>query len=163
METDPYGGLQKRTEAFMRVQGKTDAVVKWLKTYDGIGKYLKLNAVDMKADERAVNVVYNDAKVREFIDGTVERRYTFSLVMVADWSEGFDSTNAEAMEFGEEWLDWVARQFQAGNVPNFGDECIIRAIEPLQNVPALAAAYQDVQLARYQFQAAITYWEKETE
>lgn len=115
----------------MRVQGKTDAVVKWLKTYDGIGNHHK--------------------------------RKRISTLNGADWSEGFDSTNAEAMEFGEEWLDWVARQFQAGNVPNFGDECIIRAIEPLQNVPALAAAYQDVQLARYQFQAAITYWEKETE
>ena len=34
----------------MKVSGKTDAVVRWLKTYDGIGKYLKLNAVDMKAD-----------------------------------------------------------------------------------------------------------------
>lgn len=146
----------------MKVSGKTDAVVRWLKTYDGIGKYLKLNAVDMKADERAVNVVYNDAKVREFIDGTVERKYTFALVMVADWSDGFDTANAEAMAFGEEWLDWVARQFGEGNVPDLGEGCTIRAIEPLQNVPALAAAYQDVQLARYQFQAAITYWEKES-
>lgn len=146
----------------MKVSGKTKAVVQWLKTYKGIGKYLKLNAVDMKVDERAVNVVYNDAKIREFIDGTCERRYTFSLVMVSDWSDGFDTANAEAMEFGEEWLDWVAHQFDNGNVPDFGNECIIRAIEPLQNVPALAAAYQDVQLARYQFQAAITYWEKES-
>ena len=145
----------------MNVSGKTEAVVRWLKTCGLTKKYLKLNAVDMKADERAMNVVYNDERIREFIDGTVERRYTFSLVMVADWSDGFDSTNAEAMEFGEEWLDWVARQFKAGNVPDFGKSCIIRAIEPLQNVPALAAAYQDVQLARYQFQAAITYWEKE--
>lgn len=69
--------------------------------------------------------------------------------------------NAEAEAWGEQWLDWCDAQFRAGNVPDFGDKCTIRAIESLQNIPSLAATYQEEQLARYMFQARITYWEKE--
>lgn len=145
----------------MGMHGKTEAVVEWLKTYPGLDGYLKLNATELTAGERTVNTVYNDAKVREFIDGTVERQFTFALVMVCDWSSGFDTVNAEAEAWGEMWLDWCDAQFKAGNVPDFGDKCTIRAIESLQNIPSLAATYQEEQLARYMFQARITYWEKE--
>lgn len=145
----------------MGVSGKTEAVVEWLKTYTELDGYLKLNATELEAGERTVSTVYNDAKVREFIDGTVERQYTFAVVMVCDWSSGFDTVNAEAESWGERWLDWCDAQFKAGNVPDFGGKCTIRAIESLQNIPSLAATYQEEQLARYMFQARITYWEKE--
>lgn len=145
----------------MGMKGKTKAVVEWLKTYPDLGGYLKLNATELNAGERTVNTVYNDSKVKEFINGTVERQYTFALVMVCDWSSGFDAVNEEAEEWGEEWLDWCDAQFKAGNVPDFGEKCTIRAIESLQNIPSLAATYQEEQLARYMFQARITYWEKE--
>lgn len=145
----------------MGSNGKTAAVVEWLNTYPELDGYLKLNATELEAGERTVSTVYNDAKVREFIDGTVERQYTFAVVMVCDWSSGFDAVNAEAESWGERWLDWCDAQFKAGNVPNFGDKCTIRAIESLQNIPSLAATYQEEQLARYMFQARITYWEKE--
>lgn len=145
----------------MGMKGKTKAVVEWLKTYPDLGGYLKLNATELNAGERTINTVYNDSKVKEFINGTVERQYTFALVMVCGWSSGFDAVNEEAEEWGEEWLDWCDAQFKAGNVPDFGEKCTIRAIESLQNIPSLAATYQEEQLARYMFQARITYWEKE--
>ena len=145
----------------MGSNGKTAAVVEWLNTYPELDGYLKLNATELEAGERTVSTVYNDAKVREFIDGTVERQYTFAVVMVCDWSSGFDAVNAEAESWGERWLDWCDAQFKAGNVPDFGEMCTIRAIESLQNIPSLAATYQEEQLARYMFQARITYWEKE--
>ena len=145
----------------MKASGKTDAVVAWLKTYPELDGYLKLNATELTVGEHAVNTVYNDWEVRQFIDGTREREFTFSLVMVCDWSSGFDSINAEAEKWGEKWLDWCDAQFAAGNVPDFGEGARIRAIESLQNIPSLAATYQEEQLARYMFQARITYWEKE--
>lgn len=145
----------------MGMKGKTKAVVEWLKTYPDLGGYLKLNATELNAGERTINTVYNDSKVKEFINGTVERQYTFALVMVCGWSSGFDAVNEEAEEWGEDWLDWCDAQFKAGNVPDFGEKCTIRAIESLQNIPSLAATYQEEQLARYMFQARITYWEKE--
>lgn len=145
----------------MNVKGKTRAVVEWLKTYPGFDGYLKLNATGLEAGENAVNTVYNEQTVREFVDGTKEKQYTFAVVMVARWSSGFDPQNIDAQEWGEAWLDWVDAQFKAGNVPDFGENVTIRAVESLQNVPSLAATYQEEQLARYMFQARITYWEKE--
>ena len=145
----------------MNVKGKTKAVLDWLKTYDGFDGYLKLNAIPLQPGESSVNTVYNDRAVRQFIDGTWEKQYTFAVVIVCHWSAGMDGINVDAEEWGENWLDWVDAQFMAGNVPDFGNEATVRGIESLQNIPSLAAAYQEEQLARYMFQARITYWEKE--
>lgn len=143
----------------MNIEGKTAAVKAWLETYPELDGYLKLNATELESGERSVDTVTNDESVREFIDGTKERAFTFALVMVCDWSSGFDSVNAEAVAWGERWLDWCAHQYQAGNLPDFGAGATIIGVEPLQNVPGLAAAYQEEQLARYLFQARITYRE----
>ena len=145
----------------MNVKGKTHAVVEWLKTYEGFDGYLKLNSTLLEAGESAVNTVYNDVEVSQFIDGTREKQYTFAVVVVCNWSDGMDTVNKEAEEWGEEWLDWVDAQFEQGNVPDFGENATVRGIESLQNIPSLAAVYQEEQLARYMFQARITYWEKE--
>lgn len=144
----------------MNVTGKTEAVRAWLKGCPELGDYLKLNAVELTAGDKAVNTVYNDQEVREFIDGSRERLYTFAVVLVADFSSGFDAVNTTANELGARILDWVDAQHALGNDPDFGQNCSIRKIESVQNVPGLAAAYQEEQLARYMFQAQITYWER---
>lgn len=145
----------------MNVKGKTRAVVEWLKTYDGFNGYLRLNATELQPGNNSVNTVYNDKEVSQFIDGTRLRQYTFAIVMVCHWSDGIDGVNIEAEEWGESWLDWVDSQFDEGNVPDFGPNAQIRSVESLQNIPSLAASYQEEQLARYMFQARVTYWEKE--
>lgn len=143
----------------MSIAGKTAAVVEWLKTYPDFDGYLALNGVEGEPGAHAVNTVYNDSEVREFIDGTKEREYSFSLVMIRNWSGGVDSVNQEAEEWGERWLDWVNAQYQAGNVPDFGEKCDVREIQAVQNVPGLAEVY-DEGIAKYLFQAKITYWER---
>jgi len=140
------------------IAGKTDAVKAWLETWPGLDGYLKLNAVEMTPGEFSVQTVFNDSFRREFIGGKKERIYTFALVLVADWSSGFDDVNAEANKIGEEWLDWVDRQYAEGNLPDFGDASI-RKIQSVQNVPGLSAVYDEDMTAQYMFQAAITYWE----
>lgn len=143
----------------MNVEGKTQAVRDWLQTYPELGGRLKLNAAELQAGEVAMNTVYNDVAVTEYINGACDRAYTFALVYVGDWSSGFDEMNAEAEAWGERWLDWVSAQFKAGNLPDFGAATILE-VEPLQNVPGLAAAYEAEQVARYLFQARIVYREE---
>lgn len=145
----------------MRSSGKTDAVLAWARGYPQLEGYLKLNATDLEGGERSMQTVTNDAEVRQFIDGTRERVLTFALVMVTDWSDGFDRVNAEAQAWGEGWLDWCAAQFEAGNVPDLGEGCTVTDIVPLQNAPALSMTYQENQLAKYMFQIQIQYREKE--
>lgn len=142
----------------MNIEGKTQAVRDWLETWPELEGRLKLNAAEMQAGELAMNPVYNDTAVKEYINGACDRAYTFSLVMVRDWSDGFDGMNADAMAFGERWLEWVSKQYDAGNVPDFGAATIL-SVEPLQNVPGLAEVSDSEQLARYLFQTRIVYRE----
>lgn len=141
----------------MSMEGKTEALTEWAKGWPGIGGYLKLNAISSESGDASIDTVYNDAKVQEYIDGRALREFTFALVLMADWSDGFDSVNAEANRLGESWIDWVDDQFP-GNLPNWPD-ALIQSIESIYNVPSLAAVYQDDSLAKYMFQAKITYIE----
>lgn len=141
----------------MKTAGKTEAVVEWAKGWPDLNGYIKLNAVTSEAGDASINTVYNDAKVQDYIDGRALREYTFALVMMADWSDGFDATNAEANRLNESWIDWVGSQFP-DNVPDWPGASF-QSIESVYNVPSLAAVYQDESLAKYMFQAKITYIE----
>lgn len=141
----------------MKTAGKTEAVLEWAKGWPDIGGYLKLNAISSESGDASLDTVYNDAKVQDYIDGRALREYTFALVMMADWSDGFDATNAEANRLNESWIDWVDSQFP-DNVPEWPG-AIFQSIESVYNVPSLAAVYQDESLAKYMFQAKIAYIE----
>lgn len=141
----------------MKTAGKTEAVLEWAKGWPDIGGYLKLNAISSESGDASLDTVYNDAKVQDYIDGRALREYTFALVMMADWSDGFDATNAEANRLSESWIDWVDSQFP-DNVPEWPG-AMFHSIESVYNVPSLAAVYQDESLAKYMFQAKITYIE----
>lgn len=141
----------------MKTAGKTDAVVEWAKKWPDLNGYIKLNAITSESGDASIDTVYNDAKVQDYIDGRALREYSFALVMMADWSDGFDATNAEANRLSESWIDWVDSQFP-DNVPDWPGASF-QAIESVYNVPSLAAVYQDESLAKYMFQAKITYIE----
>lgn len=143
----------------MSAQGKTKAVKEWLETWPELGGYLKLNGTELKDGERSINTVFSDNVVSEFIGGKKVKEYVFALVLVANWSSGYDAVNEEAENLASAWVDWVNAQMQAGNVPDFGSDCDIRGIESLYDKPALAMVYQEEMLAKYMFQAKITYWE----
>lgn len=141
----------------MGARGKTKAIVDWLLTNPDMAGYIKLNATTLVNGEYSINTVYNERVIRTYIDGTEDRQFGFSLVLVADWSHGFDDENQRAMDFGESWLDWVDAQYKAGNLPDFGESCEVTGIQALQNQPGLAAVYQEEQLARYTFSAQVLY------
>lgn len=141
----------------MKTAGKTEAVVEWAKGWPDLNGYIKLNAITSESGDASIDTVYNESKVQEFIDGRALREYTFALVMMADWSDGFDATNAEANRLSESWIDWVDSQYP-DNVPDWPG-AMFQSIESVYNVPSLAAVYQDESLAKYMFQAKITYIE----
>lgn len=141
----------------MSASGKAAAIVDWCATYGGTPP--KLSAMPEGIGDTGVQIVSNDYEREKFINGKARRRYTVTLQYMADWSDGNDVINREAMRYGEDWLDWVSEQWKAGNVPAFGSGANITKIEPLYNSPEVAAVYQSDALARYQFSAAIDYIE----
>lgn len=136
---------------------KINALVEWIGTYPALDGYIKLNAASLESGENAVNTVQSESIVTRYIDGSTLRHLTFSVVMVCDWSDGFDGINAEAMEWGGAFLDWVEAQGKARRFPAFPKGCAVRKVEPLSNVPALAGAYQAEALGRYTFTARVEY------
>lgn len=141
------------------IKDKHQAVLDWAKGYEGFDQYLKLNAGEFEAGENSIMTTTNDESVGQFIDGTKQKVYTFTIVMFKDWSSGFDETNQDALEWGSAWLDWVSEQYKAGNVPDFGS-ATITDIKALQNMPQLAQVDQDSQTAKYMFSARINYMER---
>lgn len=142
----------------MRAEGKTAAVFEWAKSWPELDGFLKLNAITTEEGEAAINIVQNDAEMSRYIDGTAVRQFTFQLKFIALWSNGFDPVNQAAEAFAASWQDWVSAQYEAGNLPDFGD-ANITGIAPVWNVPALNFVYQDDGLAEYLIQAVITYEE----
>lgn len=142
----------------MRMQGKTDAALEWAKGWKELDGFLKLNALINREGEATFSTAYNDRAVIEYNDGTAKREYTFQLRMIAPWSDGYDSINIEAERLATEWYDWVAEQYDLGNLPDWG-EADIESIEPMHNAPALNAVFQEDSTAEYVIQAIITYIE----
>lgn len=141
----------------MRSTGKTKALIEWAKGWPDLGGYLKLNAINSNSGDSALVTDFADRYIERYIDGSGTHECTFMLKMMCEWSSGFDEINAQAMELNESWMDWVEAQFP-DNVPDFGDASIT-GIEPLYDVPALNAVYQEDQTAEYVFQAKIYYTE----
>lgn len=142
----------------MAAQGKTSAMLEWAKSWPDLDGYLKLNAFVTQDGEASLAPVQNEAVLSRYIDGTALRQYTFQLRIMTLWSGGYDPVNEAAEEFAASWQDWVERQYDLGNLPDFG-EANITGIEPVYNAPALNFVYQDDGLAEYLIQAVVTYEE----
>lgn len=139
----------------MRIEGKTDAALKWAKTWPQLDEFLKLNAIDAEDGDAALNTVFSDSSGEPFIDGTARRDFTFGLKMMLPWSDGHDPINSDAERLMESWRDWVDEQYP-DNVPEWG--CEIEDIKALYDVPAVMV-YSEDSLAEYTFLAKITYIE----
>lgn len=141
----------------MKVSGKTEAALKWAKTWPELDGFLKLNAILAKDEEASFNTAYTTSSGEPYIDGTAKHEFIFMLKMMLPWSDGYDSVNEEANALMEQWRDWVDEQYP-DNVPDFDAE--ILDISALYDVPAMTV-YSDDSLAEYNFQAKITYIEQE--
>lgn len=139
----------------MKRREKTDAVIKWAKTWPHIDEYLKLNAILTDDGEASLNTIGTEKVGDLFIDGTPKYHdYTFMLKMVLPWSDGYDDINADAQRLMEEWMDWVDEQWPE-NVPEIGT---VEAIDAVASEPTIMV-YQEDSLAEYNFICRIRYTE----
>ena len=137
----------------MKRQDKTEAVIKWAKTWPQLEDYLKLNAILTDDGEASLNTIGTEKTGDLFIDGTPKYlEYTFMFKMVLPWSDGYDEINADAQKLMEGWMDWVDDQFPA-NVPEIGE---VESIEAVASEPTIMV-YQEDSLAEYNFICKIRY------
>lgn len=103
---------------------------------------------------------YSDKVVKKYITGKVQKQYGFTIIIVKSYSSDDDDLNIEAMNFAQEFMDWLDAQNEKKDFPDFGEKCTVEKIENLQNMPNLAGINEKEGLARYMIQARIVYTER---
>lgn len=125
-----------------------------------VKKKLGFNFSPESNDSISLITNYSDKVVKEFITGKVQKQYGFTIIIVKSYSSDEDDLNIEAMNFAQEFMDWIDTQNKKKEFPDFGENCTIEKIENIQNMPNLAGVNEKESLARYMIQARILYTER---
>lgn len=137
----------------MSYVGKGKAFLTWAQKWTG---YEKLNAIVADSGDLAVVVAPDQSTTEKYIDGTAKHTITFALTAMLDYSDGNDEVNADANELMETWCDWLLEREALRDYPDFTG-ALVTEVEPIDQYPYMAMTYQGSKLAKYQFQARITY------
>lgn len=123
------------------------------------GKLLNFNFSPEKPGEISFITNYSDKVRKKYLYGA-EKEYAFTIVIVKPYSSDADDLNLEAMNFAQEFMDWVEEQNRLKKYPEFPENCQMKKMENLQNMPNLAGINAEEGLARYMFQCRLIYFEK---
>ncbi len=126
-----------------------------------VGDLLNFNFSPESEDAVSFITNYSD-KVRKSYIRAAEKEYGFTIVITKTYSTYGDDLNLEAMNLAQAFMDWISSQNRKGIYPEFPDNCQIKKMECLQNMPNLAGIYAERGLARYMIQCRLIYFEKET-
>ena len=126
-----------------------------------LGSMLKFNFSPESPDEVAFITNYSDKLRKKYVRVGAEKEYGFTIVIVKEYSSDADDLNLEAMNFAQAFMDWVDDQNKKKNYPEFPDNCQIKEMETLQNMPNLAGINAEEGLARYMVQCRLIYFESE--
>lgn len=125
---------------------------------DKINELCKANMTFNFADGEAHSVSFitnfSGRVLRKYIRAA-DKEYGFTILITWHYSMDTDDLNMQAMKVGQEFMDWIEEQNREKNYPDFGEQCQIKKIENLQNMPNLATVDWENALAQYQIGKAI--------
>lgn len=142
---------------------KHDAMVGYMspKVEELAGRILNFNV--SLSEEGSISFLTNySGKVRKkYIRVGAEKEYAFTIIITKRFSDSTDDLNLEAMNFAQEFMDWIDSQNRKKAFPDFGKNCQVKKIENLQNMPNLATVNWENMVAQYMMQCRVLYFEKE--
>lgn len=146
---------------------KNKAILDFITTYTGITTSpIFVNFINAKNDDIQFLTSSNDKSLnRKFIDGSVMKQYTFSLVItksitdMAIAKDLLENENIDDMADIQAFMDWVNEQGENQNYPNFGEDCVIEEMHTAAENPSLDGINTDVSpaLALYSMEIRINY------
>ena len=147
---------------------KNQAVIDFLITCPTIrDNPLFFNFSKEEDDNKSVITEGNDrALTRPYIDGSVKRRYTFTIIDYKSVTHnaiikqtGYSNENIEDIKDLQAIIDWVNEQADARNFPNFGTDCEMDAMYTTSDNPNFDGVDNTVapQLVRYSVTIIIEY------
>lgn len=146
---------------------KNIATLEFIASYPDIqSNPLFFNFINAKNDNIQFLTDSNDKVLNKpFIDGSVLKRYTFSLVITKSITELavakdiLSNENLDDMADIQAVMDWINEQNDIQNYPNFGEECIIEEMHTTSENPSLDGINTEVTpaLALYSMEIRIDY------
>ena len=122
-------------------------------------RLVSFNFSDDSIDGVSFLTNYSGKTVKKYVRAA-DKEYGFTILMTWHFSTETDDLNLQAMNFAQEFMDWIEKQNKDKNVPDFGERCQVKKIENLQNMPNLAAVDWENMKAQYMIQCRVLYFEK---
>lgn len=153
----------------MPIIDKNKAVIDFLMTCPYLADNpMFFNFVQAKDNNKQIVTITNDvATQKPYIDGSVMKRYSFSLIdyksisynPLVNLSGGLTDENVEDMLDVQNILDWVMEQANIRNFPDFGEINFIDDMRATSENPMFNGADVSVQpaLAKYSITIQIDY------
>ena len=123
---------------------KSQAVLQFLQTCPTVQTnplFFNFGNVEENANQA---IISSDDKAlhRPYIDGSVSRRFTFSIdsfksVAYNPVVQGLSDENLEDFQDVQAIIDWITLQNDLRNYPQFDSDCIIESMETLTTKPEL--------------------------
>lgn len=150
---------------------KTQAVIEYLLTCPKIEQSpLYFNFINATDEDKQFLTVANDkAMDKAFVDGSVLRRFTFTIIDYRSVAyQEMARYDIIANESVEEYLDvqavidWIDDQNDISNFPNLGPDCIVERIGTASTSPNLNGVDTEANpaLAKYSISIQIDYLDK---
>lgn len=146
---------------------KNKAILNFIATYSGIETSpIFVNFINAKDDDIQFLTDSNDTNLNKtFIDGSVMKRYTFSLVVtrsITDLAIAKDimlNENIDDLADIQALMDWINEQGDNHNYPDFGEKCIIEEMHTTSENPSIDGINTEVSpaLALYSMEIRIDY------
>lgn len=146
---------------------KNKAILDFIATYDGIATNpVFVNFINAKDDDIQFLTSSNDVALnRPFIDGSVMKQYTFSLVItksITDMAIAKDvmtNENVDDIADIQAFMNWVNEQGDNHTYPDFGEDCVIEEMHTTSENPSLDGIDDEVSpaLALYSMEIRIDY------
>ena len=147
---------------------KTQAIIEYLLTCPSIQKSpLYFNFVKASDEDKQFVTASNEKTLHQpFIDGSVSKRFTFTIIDFRSVAyQELPKLAISSNENVEEYLDvqgiidWVTEQSLAKNFPDFGEDCVIDDIRTTSDNPNLNGVDTSTTpaLAKYSISIQVDY------
>lgn len=147
---------------------KNEAIIAYLRQCPQLSNNaLFFNFIEAKDNNKQLVTMTNDKAVdRPYVDGTVLKRYSFTIIDYRSVSyqavvniTGHSNENVEELLDIQSIIDWIEEQNDIRNFPNFGNTCIIDRIYTATDNPALNGVDTSLKpaLAKYSITIQVDY------
>ncbi len=146
---------------------KNKATINFIATYPGIETSpIFVNFINAKDNDVQILTDDNDKSVnRTFVDGSVMKQYTFSIVItksitsMAIAKDEIIGENIDDLADMQAFMDWVNEQGENQIYPDFGEQCVIEEMHTTAENPSIDGINTEVSpaLALYSMEIRIDY------